>query len=166
MGTLAFSLALAAVTGIVFGLAPAAQLARQRFSAVLNESGRGGAPGRVRLAVRRTLVVVQLACSVVLVIGAGLLLRTLLALTSVDLGFNPDRVLTAQLQLPASDYASPQSVVDFYRRLTDQLSAQPGVIAAGGGRVLPLAGRSATGRSPSKGVRTCAARIPTATINR
>src|SRR4029450_11680373 len=78
MGTLAFSLALAAVTGVIFGLAPAAQLARQRFSAVLHETGRGGAPGRVRLAVRRTLVVVQLACSVVLVIGAGLLLRTLI----------------------------------------------------------------------------------------
>jgi putative ABC transport system permease protein len=127
------------VTGVLFGAAPALQLARQRFSQTLNESGRGGAPGKVRLAVRRSLVVVQLGCSVVLVIGAGLLLRTLVELNRIDLGFNPDRVLTAQLQLPPASYASPQSVVDFYRDLTERLAAQSGVTAAGAARVLPLA---------------------------
>jgi putative ABC transport system permease protein len=137
--TLVFTAGLSILTGVIFGLAPAIQLARQQFTRALNEGGRGGAAGKVRLAVRRGLVVVQLACSVVLVIGAGLLLRSLAELNRIDLGFQTERVLTAQLQLPASDYASPQSVVDFYRRLTEQLAAQPGVAAVGAARVLPLA---------------------------
>jgi putative ABC transport system permease protein len=136
---LAFTGALALLTGILFGLAPALQLSRQRLAGVLNESGRGGAPGRVRHGVRRGLVVVQLAGSVVLVIAAGLLVRTLVALNAIDLGFETRRVLTAGIQLPASDYQTPASVVDFYRRLTAALEAQPGVAAAGAVRVLPLA---------------------------
>jgi predicted permease len=82
-------------------------------------------------------VVLQLAFSVVLVIGAGLLLRSLIELQRVDLGFNPDRVLTAQLVLPTADYPN-ERVVGFYRSLLERVGQLPGVEAAGAIRVLPL----------------------------
>ncbi len=136
--TLVFTAGLALITGGLFGALPALQLSRQSFIPVLNDGARGAAPGRVRLGVRRGLVVLQLAFSVVLVIGAGLLLRSLIELQRIDLGFNPERVLTAQIQLPASDYPDAAQVVEFYRRLTDRLADLPGVTAAGAVRILPL----------------------------
>ena len=135
---LAFTAGLSLATGLIFGLVPAVQLSRLGVSAVLNESGRGGAHGKVRHVVRRGLVVAQLAFSVVLVVGAGLLLRTLIALNQIDLGFNPDRVLTAQLQLTASDYPDDADVIGFYRRVSERLESVPGVTAAGAVRMLPL----------------------------
>ena len=119
---LLFTAALSLLTGVLFGLAPAVQLSRPRIAAALNDGGRGGAPGRVRVAVRRGLVVVQLACSVVLVVAAGLLLRSLIELNRVDLGFDPRNVLTAQLQLPTATYPDAGDVVRFYRDLTSRLS--------------------------------------------
>ena len=135
---LAFTAGLSLATGLIFGLVPAVQLSRLGVSAVLNESGRGGAHGKVRHVVRRGLVVAQLAFSVVLVVGAGLLLRTLIALNQIDLGFNPDRVLTAQLQLTASDYPDDADVIGFYRQVSERLESVPGVTAAGAVRMLPL----------------------------
>jgi putative ABC transport system permease protein len=136
---LAFTAGLSLVSGLFFGILPALQLSRQSAASVMNETSRGAASGKVRMAVRRGLVVAQLAFSVVLVIGAGLLLRTLIELQRIDLGFNPKGVLTAQLQLPAGDYPDAQRVVDFYRNLTARLEQLPGVSAAGAIRVLPLA---------------------------
>jgi putative ABC transport system permease protein len=130
---------LSTITAILFGLAPAVQLSKLGVASVLNETGRGDARGRARRAVRRGLVIVQLAFSVVLVVGATLLLRSLIALNRVDLGFDPDRVLTAQLQLPQSDYPDDRSVIDFYRNLTERLRSLAGVTAAGAARILPLA---------------------------
>lgn len=135
---LAFTAGLAIATGLLFGLLPAVQLSRQSVTAVLNESGRGGAQGKVRHVVRRGLVVAQLALSVILVVGAGLLLRTLVALTQIDLGFNPNRVLTAQLQLTTTDYPSDADVIGFYRQVTERLESVPGVTSAGAVRMLPL----------------------------
>ncbi len=135
---LAFTAGLAIATGLLFGLLPAVQLSRQGVTAVLNESGRGGAQGKVRHVVRRGLVVAQLAFSVILVVGAGLLLRTLVALTQIDLGFNPNRVLTAQLQLTTTDYPSDADVIGFYRQVTERLESVPGVTSAGAVRMLPL----------------------------
>jgi predicted permease len=136
--TLASTAAVALALGVLFGLAPALRLSRERLAGVLNDGGRGGAPGRTRHGVRRGLVVAQLAGSVVLVVGAALLVRTLLALQAIDLGFDTRHVLTASVQLPPADYPTPR-VVDFFRRLTAQLAAQPGITAAGAVRVLPLA---------------------------
>ena len=135
---LAFTAGLAIATGLLFGLIPAVQLSRQGVTAVLNESGRGGAQGKVRHVVRRGLVVAQLAFSVILVVGAGLLLRTLVALNQIDLGFNPNRVLTAQLQLTTTDYPSDADVIGFYRQVTERLESVPGVTSAGAVRMLPL----------------------------
>jgi putative ABC transport system permease protein len=136
---LSFTVLLSIACGVIFGLLPALQIVRQDFARVLNESGRGAARGRTRLAVRRGLVVLQLAFSVVLVVAAGLLLRTLIELQRIDLGFDDHNVLTAQVQLPATDYAEGARIVAFYRQLTDRLQQLPGVVAAGGVRILPLA---------------------------
>jgi predicted permease len=135
---LAFTAGLSIATGLLFGLLPAVQLSRQGVSAVLNESGRSGAQGKVRHIVRRGLVVTQLAFSVILVVGAGLLLRTLVALNQIDLGFNPDRVLTAQVQLTTTDYPTDADVIGFYRQVTERLEVVPGVTSVGAVRMLPL----------------------------
>jgi predicted permease len=136
---LAFTGAIALACGLTFGLLPALQIARQDLARVLSDGGRGAAPGRVRLAVRRGLVVAQLAFSVMLVVAAGLLLRSLIELQRIDLGFDDRNVLTAQVQLPATAYADGARIVEFYRQVTDRLAELPGVRAAGGVRILPLA---------------------------
>ena len=134
-----FSAGVGVLTGILFALVPAIQLLRTDLASVMKEGGRSGTPGRARLALRGTLVVAQLACSVVLVVGAGLMARSLVELYRIDLGFEPQGVLTAQVQLPLTDYRDPSTVVNFYRELTGRLEALPGVAGAGAARVLPLA---------------------------
>ena len=136
---LAFSAALALLSGVLFGLAPALQFAQPELTAALNEGGRSGTGGRRRRVVRGALVVVQLAFSVVLVVAASLLVRSLVELHRIDLGFDPHNVLTLQLQLPQTDYPEPGSVVTFYRQVTQRVKELPGVIDAGAVRVIPLA---------------------------
>jgi predicted permease len=106
---------------------------------VLKDGGRGGTAGRSRQLARRSLGVFQLASSVVLALAAGLLIRSLIELNRIDLGFNPANVLTAQLQVPAADYPQPADVVRFHRQVTERVAQIPGVRAAGSARVLPLA---------------------------
>jgi predicted permease len=130
---------LAVVTGILFGLLPALQLSRPDVTGVLKDGGRSGTAGRSRQLTRRVLVVLQLASSVVLALAAGLLIRSLIELNRIDLGFNPSGVLTAQLQVPATDYPQPADVVRFHRQVTERVAQLPGVRAAGSVRVLPLA---------------------------
>jgi putative ABC transport system permease protein len=136
---LVFTAAVGVVTALIFGLVPAIHLLRTDLATVIKDGGRSGTPSRARLVLRGTLVVAQLACSVVLVVGAALLVRSLIALYRVDLGFEASGVLTAQVQLPASDYPDAGSVARFYRQLTERLESLPGVAAAGAVRVLPLA---------------------------
>ena len=137
-GVLAFTTALALVTGILFGLLPAVQLSRANTSAVLHEAGRGGTASRARLALRHGLVVVQLACAVVLVVAAGLLVRSLVELNRIDLGFDPRHLLTAQIQLPVTEYPQPAGVNELFRQVLDRVGELPGVTAAGAARILPL----------------------------
>lgn len=125
-------------TGVLFGVAPALHMSRVRLAGVLNDNSRGTTAHRLRQIVRRGLVAAQLALAVVLVIGAGLLVRTLVALNRVDLGFDPRHVLTAQLQLPPGQYPDAASVNGFYRQLTERLAEQPGIVAAGAIRIVPL----------------------------
>jgi putative ABC transport system permease protein len=98
-----FSAALALLSAVFFGLAPALQFARPQLTAALNDGGRSGTGSRRRRTVRGALVVVQLAFSVILVVAAGLLVRSLVELYRIDLGFDPRNVLTLQLQLPQTD---------------------------------------------------------------
>jgi len=136
---LLFTAVLAIVTGILFGLLPALQLSRPDVTGVLKDGGRTGTAGRSRQFARRALVVLQLASSVVLALAAGLLIRSLIELNRIDLGFNPVNVLTAQLQVPATSYPQMGDVVRFYRQATDSVAQIPGVRAVGAVRVLPLA---------------------------
>jgi putative ABC transport system permease protein len=130
---------LAVATGVLFGLLPALQLSRPDVTGILKDGGRSGTAGRSRQLARRGLVVLQLASSVVLALAAGLLIRSLVQLNQIDLGFQPDHVLTAQMLVPAADYPQPADVVRFYRAVDDRISQIPGVRGAGSVRVLPLA---------------------------
>jgi putative ABC transport system permease protein len=134
-----FTALLAIVTGILFGLLPALQLSKPDVTGVLKDGGRTGTAGRSRQLARRGLVVLQLASSVVLALAAGLLIRSLIELNRIDLGFKPANVLTAQLQVPATDYPRPADVVRFHRQAIEQVAQIPGVRAVGSVRVLPLA---------------------------
>ncbi len=126
----------AAVAGIGCGLLPVLRLSRADASS-LAETARGSV-ARPRQRARQALVVAQVAASVLLLLGATLLVRTLVALQDVDLGVATRGVLTAELQLPAATYSSPADVVRFYRAVDERLAALPGVDAVGAVRVLPL----------------------------
>lgn len=135
---LAFTLGVSLITGIIFGLAPAIQISRSSLSESLKEGGRGSTGARRSNRARSGLVISEIALSVVLLIGAGLLLRSFLLLLSQNLGFNPARVLTMQVQLPESRYSSDSKIVNFYRQVTDQVAALPGITAASAVNFLPL----------------------------
>jgi predicted permease len=135
---LAFTALLAVISGMLFGLLPALQLSKPDVTGILKDGGRGTA-GSSRQTARRALVVLQLASSVVLALAAGLLIRSLIELNSIDLGFNTSNVLTAQVQVPATDYPEAADVVRFHRQVTERVGQIPGVRAAGSARVLPLA---------------------------
>jgi putative ABC transport system permease protein len=138
-GALAFTVGVAILTTLLFGLAPALSAASREAEPVLRESGRGATIGRARRRVRAALVSGQVALAAVLLISAGLLLRSLISLQHVDPGYRTDGVLTAQLSLPASDYPDDREVVEFYRTLLQRLRALPGVVSAGAVTSLPLA---------------------------
>jgi putative ABC transport system permease protein len=118
-------------TGLLFGLVPAMQSSRTRLSENLREGGRGGTAGRSGQRLRRAIVAAQLALVVVLLTGAGLLLRTWVTLQQVQLGFSPKNELTLTVQLPGAKYAKPADIVSFYERLLDRVRALPGVENAG-----------------------------------
>ncbi len=123
--------AVTVLTGLLFGLVPAMQSSRTRLSENLREGGRGGTTGRGRQQLRRGIVAAQLALVVVLLTGAGLLLRTWVTLQQVQLGFSPKNELTLTVQLPGAKYAKPADIVSFYERLLDRVRALPGVESAG-----------------------------------
>jgi len=127
VGVLAFTLAVGLLTGAVFGFAPLLHLAPDATSAALKESGQRTTAAGGRLRLRRTLVTAEVALAVALVIGAGLLLRTVINLSNVDAGFNRARLITFQISLPGATYSRPEQVSGFYDRLTERLQAIPGV---------------------------------------
>jgi putative ABC transport system permease protein len=133
---LAFTAGLSLLAAVAFGLVPAVRLSRSTTPMV--NSGRGAGSGSVRIGVRRILVVAEFASAVVLVVGAGLLVRTFGALQRVDLGFDPRGVLTAQIQVSPTSAPNASDVVPFYQRLIARLETLPGVTAAGAIRLLPL----------------------------
>ena len=135
---LAFTAALAGLTTALFSLVPAWRAARLDLTDSLKEGGLQGTVGAARQRLRRLLVVAEMALAVVLLIGAGLMIRSVWALQQIDLGFAPDRVLTARLSLPAAAYGEPEQVNGFYRQLLDRVRALPGVERAGLIRSLPL----------------------------
>ncbi|MGI9179681.1 MAG: ABC transporter permease [Longimicrobiaceae bacterium] len=136
---LAFTAAIALLTGVLFGAVPALQAVRRDLVAPLKEGGRASTGGRSRQRVRGSLVVAEVALSVVLVIGAGLLVRSFWELRQIELGFDPDNVLTLQLSLPPADYPDADAMIGFYRQLIERVEALPAVRSAGAAGLLPLA---------------------------
>ena len=142
---LLFALLVAAATGVAFGLLPALQASAASSLGALRPGSRG-ATARPRL--RGALVVGELALSLTLLFGAGLLLKSLVGLLRVDPGFVPERVVTIDPALSRSAYADPIRVVDYYTRALERVSALPGVEAVGAVSVLP-----ASGQRMNRGVR-------------
>ncbi len=135
----AFTLILAVATTLVFGLLPALRTLRVNLVESLREGSLQATAARSRQRLRGALVMGEVMLAVILVIAAGLMVRSLGALGRVPLGFTPEHVLTMRLALPAARYESPEQVVDFYRRLLEEVRGVPGVAAAGIVRALPLA---------------------------
>ncbi len=134
---LLFTIALALLTTIVFSLAPSFRLLRGTLVESMKE-GANATTGGERQRFRNALVIVEMALAVMLLVGAGLMLRTLWSLQRIDLGFNPSGVLTMRVSLPQTSYETPEQVVAFYARLMDSIRALPGVMVAGAARSLPL----------------------------
>ena len=141
---MAFTALVSLLTGVGFGLAPALGAARLDLSGALKESGRGGQTGRYGL--RGGLVVLEVALSLVLVVGAGLLVRSFLQVRAIDPGFEAENVLTMSVALPQTKYPEKQQVANFYKEVLERVKTTPGVEAAGLIAGLPLSGsRSAWG---------------------
>ena len=127
---LSFTLLLAIVTCFVFGLIPAWHASKPDLHTALEQSGRTSGPGGRRLRLRQALVVFQVSMAVMLVIGAGLLIKSFWRLQNVDPGFRPQRVLSLSLTLPFAKYAKPEQINQFFNQLHDSVSNLPGVQAA------------------------------------
>jgi putative ABC transport system permease protein len=124
---LLFTLGVAVLTGLLFGLAPALHLARRGVSSVLRDSSGRTTAGAGRLQARKLLIVAEVALAVILVVGSGLLLRSFAELQRVDPGFRADGMLSFQLYLPPSSYPDGPAQVSFYNRLLERLEGLPGV---------------------------------------
>ena len=138
-GVLLFTAATALVTTVLFSLAPALRALRVDLVDALKEGTHQGTVGVRRQHFRSLLVIVEMALAVVLVIGATLMIRSLWSLQRVDLGFDPDRVLTMRVTLPGASYREPAQIVSFYQRLIERVRALPDVKRRALMRSLPLA---------------------------
>jgi putative ABC transport system permease protein len=134
---LAFSVALAVLTGVLFSLAPAMRLLRLELNAPLKEASRTSAEGSDRL--RSALVVAQVALGLVLLSGASLLIASFLHLMRRDIGFRPERLLTFNVSVPPAEYSRPRQL-QFHAQLLENLRSLPGITSAALGMPLPLTG--------------------------
>lgn len=139
---LGFSLALALLTGLAAGLLPALQASRPDLTAALKEGDARSGASRGRRRVRSVLAVTQIALSVVLLVAAGLLVKSFARLMDVDPGFRPERVVSASLALPSSGYPDGESWLRIYDRLTERISSLPGVGEVATASMLPLTGQN------------------------
>ena len=146
---LLFTLTVSLLSGILFGLAPTLRLSRMDVQANLKDAGRGASAAAAIWGrgnnLRRALVVTELALSVMLLIGAGLLIRSFIQLQRVPPGFNPSGVLTLELTMTGRKYADAATVLETYKQLWQRLAQLPGVTGAGGVSALPLSGMMAWG---------------------
>jgi predicted permease len=136
----AVALALSAAVGTLAGLVPTAHLMNADLRSLLHEEGRSGTGGRKARAVRRALIVAQVAFAFVLLIGAGLLLASFRHLLAVDPGFKSERVLTLGIGIPQVRYSSDSDVRAFTNRALESIRRIPGVVNAGGTTLIPLGG--------------------------
>ena len=138
----AYTLAVSAIIGFVLGLIPVANVLPANLTVVLREEGRSGTAGRGARALRRTLVVAQVAFAFVLLVGAGLLFASFRKILAVQPGFNPDGVLTASISLPRARYANDQALIGFTHEALQRIRALPGVTAVGATDTIPFGGNN------------------------
>ena len=152
---LAFTLGLSVLTGIVFGLVPALEATRFDLTGSLKEGGKsvGGSTGSHRL--RSVFVVTQVGLALVLLVAAGLLVKSLNRLQAVDTGFNPNNLLAMRLNLLPRKYETDQKRIEFYKQAVQQMKALPGVEAAGAVNSPPF-----TGLYPGTGVDVDGQKLP------
>lgn len=137
---LEFTVLIAVLTGIIFGLAPALQFSKPDLNESLKEGGRGSTTGRHSRLTRDVLAVVEVALSLVLIIGAGTLIRSFRAVLNEDMGFNPKNVLSFQVSLPDFKYPTPVEASHFFEQAIERMRRLPGVASAGAVNFLPLTG--------------------------
>ena len=128
---LGYTLGLAAATSLFFGLLPAVQASKASLIDSLKEGGRGGGAGSWRQRLRGALIVAEVALAVVLLAGAGLMMKSLWQLNKVDPGYDPSNVLAVSVDLPESKYEGPERIAEFYQRAFERVAALPGVERVG-----------------------------------
>ncbi len=136
--TLAFTFGVSILSGILFGIAPAFQLANARLQPALKEGGSGGDEGPFWRRARGVFIVAQVALSLALLIGCGLLIKSFYKLLQIDLGFEPENVLTMEYRLPRTRYGQSEAQWNFHRQVVERIKEAPGVKSAGLIRGAPL----------------------------
>jgi putative ABC transport system permease protein len=137
---LLFTLGASLLTGLIFGLVPALTASRLNLNDTLKEGGRSAAEGAGGRRLRSGLAIAEIALSLVLLVGAGLLIRSFIRLQEVRPGFNPQHLLCVDLSLPSAKYQEDQQTVNFFNQLVSEVSQLPGVQAASVSTGLPLGG--------------------------
>ena len=158
--SIAYALGLAALIGVVLGLAPALRYGGNLAGAI-REGGRGGSAGRERHRARNALVVTQMALALVLLVGAGLMIRSLVALQSVEPGFrDPGEVLTFRVTIPTAEIADAEEVALAFRQIQEKLSALPGVDSVGASSSVTMDGWDSSDAVRVEGVELPEGQIP------
>ncbi len=148
---LGFTLVASVVTGVIFGLAPAFQATRVNLNETLKESSKSSSESLRRNRLRSVLVISEIALSLVLTIGAGLMVRSFIQMASADLGLNPQNVLTMELALPRVKYAEPQQRINFYQELLRRVEVVPGVEKVAAVNYIPMTRSSSSVRISIEG---------------
>ncbi len=139
-----FTMLLSLLTGVIFGLVPAFQAAKVDLNEALKQSGGRTGTGVGHRRLRSALVVTEIALALVLLVGAGLLIQTFLRLRALDIGVNPENVLTLRTSLPRSKYSELPKRAAFYEQVLERVRAVPGVVAAGYTTAVPLTWKGGT----------------------
>jgi putative ABC transport system permease protein len=137
---LGFTVIISLMTGIIFGLAPALQVSKPDLNESLKEGGRNSGAGASRSSLRSALVISEVAMALVLLICAGLLIKSVMRLRDVNPGFKAENLLTMNVSLPGAKYPKPATWVAFYNQVIERVEALPGVQSAAVTSVLPLSG--------------------------
>jgi putative ABC transport system permease protein len=135
---LAFSAVITLLTGLIFGLIPALQTSKPNLNETMKEGGRGSTEGGRHQFIRNTLVVLEVASALVLLVGAGLMIKSFMRLQQVDIGFNPDKALAVSVPLPQTKYSKEDQQVAFFQQLLEKVRTLPGVETVGATSGVPL----------------------------
>jgi putative ABC transport system permease protein len=143
---LGFTLGVTLLTGVIFGIAPALEATRLDMNETLKEGGKSGTAGRRRARLRGAFVVIEVGLALIVLVCAGLMIKSFARLQAVSPGFDPERILTMRVVLPGSKYPEEHQRLTFFRQAVERLSALPGVESAGAVSFLPMTGPAAATR--------------------